>query len=78
MKYAGRTHGAGTETSEGYIAHREVFADCGLILAPVKLLKQGEGRIATTYTDGGYLFPIPMRKDGRLVFALPGGGEFVA
>ena len=72
-----RTNPAGTETSEGYIAHREVFADCGLVHAPVKLLKEGEGRIATVWRDGCHKFPIPLRRDGRMVFALPGGGEMV-
>ena len=77
-RYHSQTHGAGTETSEGYIPHREVFADCGMILAPVKLLKVCEGRIATHHTDGGYLLPVPLRRDGRLVFALPGGAEYAA
>lgn len=71
-----RTSGVGTETSEGLIKHRQVFGDFGVILAPVKLVKACEGRIATTYTDGGYLLPIPLRRGGQLVYALPGGGEF--
>lgn len=72
------TNPRGTETTEGYIPHREVFADCGLIHAPVKLVRECEGRIAMHYQFGGLKFPIPLRRDGRLVFALPCGGEFVA
>ena len=72
-----RTNPAGTETMEGYIEHRKVFTDCGVYLAPVKLLREGEGRIALGRRYNDHRFPYPERRDGRLVFALPGGGEMV-
>lgn len=65
-----------TETAEGIILHREVFADCGLILAPVKLQLMG-GHVARSRRDTAE-YPIPLRRDGRLVYALPGGGEILA
>lgn len=71
------TNPRGTETSEGWIPHREIFADCGLVHAPVKL-RTVPGSIVTAYTDGGNKFAMPLRRDGLLVFALPGGGEYVS
>ena len=73
---APRTNPAGTETSEGYIPHLEVFTDHGIIHAPVKLRTES-GAVVTNWTDGGYRFAVPLRRDGALVFALPGGGEYV-
>ena len=54
-------------TSEGAIPHRKYksYRLC------VKL--DTDNRILTT---NGYAYP-PLRRDGKLVFALPGGGEYV-
>ena len=72
------TRGA-TATSEGWIAHREGFADCGLILAPVKLAMNGSTLDRSVALYGtSWAVPVPLRRDGRLVFALPGGAELVA
>lgn len=65
-----------TLTSEGYIPHLQVSTDDGVILAPVKLQPDHDGRIRIK-TEGSEVTrrPAPMRRNGRLVFALPGGGE---
>lgn len=62
-----RTHTSkfGTNTRQGFIDH--LVTDDGIRL-PVKLDFDSE-RIEDTY--------FPLRKEGRLVFALPGGGEFL-
>jgi len=78
MKYQHQaTHGAGTETAEGYVAHKEVFCDQGLILAPVKVQVENR-RAVMQHCYGGYLLPLPVRRGNLLVYALPGGGEFAA
>lgn len=63
-----------TETSEGFIAHIEVFTNYGVIHAPVKL-DLGPKRAGTTDSRNR---PRPLRRStGSLVYALPGGEEFV-
>lgn len=54
-----------TKTTEGHIRHLELFTDAGIILAPVMVRLCEETRRL-----------IPVRRDGRLVYALPGGGEY--
>lgn len=57
----------GTETTEGFIPHaRVVYAD-GVLSAPIKLDDAGMRVLCA-----------PLRRDGKLVYALPGGGEVVA
>lgn len=65
-----------TLTREGAIPHLLVDTPFGTILAPVKLQAEPDGRIRTSNV-GSELSrrPAPMRRDGRLVFALPGGLE---
>ena len=59
----------GTETTEGFIPHaRIVYAD-GVLNAPVKL---------DVPKRGTHALCAPLRRDGMLVYALPGGGEVVA
>lgn len=69
----------GTYTCEGIIPH--LLLEGGL-LAPVKLVPQKgkEGNFGLAWEQRWNLgvntrAPVPMRRDGRLVFALPGGGE---
>ena len=63
-----------TETSDGVIPHMSV----GDLMCPVML--EIEPKKSGGYTikvdDDGY--PVPMRRAGRLVYALPGGRTFVA
>ena len=65
-----------TLTDEGYIPHLQVVTAIGVILAPVKLQPDADGKIRIK-TEGSEVTrrPAPMRRNGRLVFALPGGGE---
>lgn len=58
-----------TETSEGFIPHLEICGDFGLIHAPVCVMPHLRG------WKGDLM---PMRKDGKLVYALPGGGTVTA
>lgn len=59
----------GTETTEGFIPHiRIVYAD-GVLNAPVKL---------DVPKRGTRVLCAPLRLDGNLVYALPGGREVVA
>ena len=64
-----------TQTSEGYIPHLRVKTPGGLVMAPVKLQPNGRGKIVQYNREGAPVCPPPMRRDGRLVFALPGGAE---
>lgn len=57
-------------TREGAIPHLPVVTDAGMILAPVKLVLD-----SPIYLKANAIKPDPMRRNGRLVFALPGGGE---
>lgn len=56
-----------TETSDGLIAHRP-SPDGSIPACPVKVYP----------VRSGEQFPEPVRKQGRLIYALPGGGEFAA
>jgi hypothetical protein len=55
----------GTNTREGFIYHRKTTSGARL---PVKIDFNSE-RIDDTY--------FPLRRNGRLVFALPDGGEIL-
>ncbi|MGQ4661302.1 hypothetical protein [Lysobacter sp. F6437] len=68
-----------TYTDEGTIPHLAVVTEHGTIHAPVKLERYEHGKgyrleLSPMY-GGGDRLPKPMRRDGRLVFALPAGGE---
>ena len=69
-----------TETIEGRIPHLRLSTDMGVIHAPVKLVVETDidgGRSLTHYrrmSDDKPL-PVPLRRDGKLVYAIPGGGE---
>lgn len=68
-----------TITDEGVIPHLPVVTPDGTIHAPVKLERYEHGKgyrleLSPMY-GGGDRLPRPMRRDGRLVFALPGGAE---
>jgi len=56
-----------TETSEGFIPHLEICGDFGIIHAPVCIVPGLRGW-------KGDPMPMPMRRDGKLVYALPGPG----
>lgn len=68
-----------TFTSEGHIPH--LILGGGEIVAPVKLVTQGKGGNYGIAWELRYVLgvrtraPIPLRRNGRLVYALPGGGE---
>lgn len=64
-----------TLTNEGYIPHLQVVTPVGVLLAPVKLQPEPDGTIKTSDRSRNYVPPVAMRRDGRLVFALPGGLE---
>lgn len=68
-----------TMTSEGYVPHLKVVTGDGVILAPVKLRTVRVAKGVRVYLDyskeSDRRHPEPMRRNGRLVFALPGGGE---
>lgn len=65
-----------TMTREGPVRHLRVVTEIGVIHAPVKLQPDHDGRIRVgSYGSEEARFPSPMRRNGRLVFALPGGGE---
>lgn len=57
-----------TDTREGRIPHLPVWAGAQMYLAPVMI------------EDAGLMSarPKPLRRDGALVYALPGGVEVVA
>lgn len=68
-----------TMTSEGYIPHLKVVTDEGVILAPVKLRTVRVTKGVRVYLDyskeSDRRHPEPVRRDGKFVFALPGGLE---
>lgn len=73
---------SGIETLEGFIPHLRVVTSAGVIHAPVKLALtfDARGRTKVDYDTRNVedkRLPAPMRRDGRLVYALPGGGEVV-
>lgn len=60
---------AGTETREGLIPHLRITYAGGVLHAPVKVWPPVKGET----------LPRPMLdREKRMVFALPGGGEWVA
>ena len=63
-----------TYTTEGFIPHLLVQHRGGVFDAPVKLELSGTGHVLTDR----HATPTPMRRDGRLVFALPGCAEVLA
>lgn len=70
----------GTYTKEGIIPHLKIVTEYGTILAPVKVVcrtdRYGRQKVDIDYTGpDDYRQPMPLRRNGRLVFALPGGGE---
>lgn len=71
-----------THTTEGEIPHLRVIVFGGVIFAPVKLAltpnSYGHLRVEISEDAPSHQrFPTPMRRDGKLVFALPGGGEIL-
>ncbi len=61
----------GTQTSEGMIPHREHPIYTGLMM-PIKLAIPTQGPIAPWNEPFA-----PLRFAGKLVWALPGGGEYI-
>lgn len=74
MNAALRENFNSTPTSEGRIDHLELATDSGIIFAPVKIdwLKSCVREVKFSRE-----LPVPLRRKGRLVYALPGGGEFI-
>ena len=64
-----------TQTSEGLISHLQLVTECGVIRCPVKLQPSADGKIGGFDGSRNPVAPAPMRRAGRLVYALPGGGE---
>ena len=64
-----------TQTSEGLISHLQLVTECGVIRCPVKLQPNADGKIGGHDSNRNEVDPAPMRRGGRLVYALPGGGE---
>jgi hypothetical protein len=58
-----------TETCEGPIPHLSIVYDNGAFPAPVKIV---------TGMRGSKNEPVPYRRKGKLVYALPNGGEVAA
>ena len=68
-----------TETSEGLISHLQLVTELGVIRCPVKLQADADGEIRIKESGSEVSRrPAPMRRGGRLVYALPGGGEVTA
>jgi len=59
----------GTETAAGFIPHATVVYGDTVVHAPVKL---------DAPKRGGCGLRAPLRRDGKLVYALPGGEELVS
>lgn len=66
-----------TQTSEGLISHLQLVTECGVIRCPVKLQVGADGGISGHDSNRNEVDPSPMRRGGRLVYVLPGGGEVV-
>jgi len=69
-----------THTTEGAIPHLRIVTEYGIVHAPVKLVTAPNGRghmrvVIDETAPSHQRFPSPMRRDGKLVFALPGGLE---
>ena len=70
----------GTLTATGWISHLQWVTDAGMVSAPVKLRVEATangGRRVVTKHDGSadQRLPTALRRDGRYVYALPGGFE---
>ena len=63
-----------TETAQGRIPHLRIVHEGMEILAPVMIETDEWGR-AKTSRPGNATLPHPLRHLGKLVYALPGGGE---
>ena len=70
----------GTFTSAGFIPHLDVPTTSGKISAPVKILFDTARRgIAVVYeSNQNARVPTPPMRNGKYVFALPGGKEIEA
>lgn len=55
----------GTRTTAGFFHHLHLRLHGQRILAPVRILREGE-------------YTFPERRDGKLVYVLPGGTEVLA
>ena len=65
----------GTETSQGFVKH--LLHPSG-ILCPVCIKAFDGSPVTKKSMDGETLLPVPERnRDGRLVYAFPGGGRLV-
>lgn len=70
--------GGGTETTEGFIPHHK---NSDGIYMPVKIRTvvssrpHHKGRCVAVLGDNRY--PVPERRDGKLVYVLPGGGNYI-
>lgn len=62
-----------TATMLGKIPHLELFTSHGIVRAPVKVKREG-----AYSTSRGLPMPVRVQRDTAFVYALPGGGEFIA
>lgn len=70
-----------TDTTEGPIPHLRLTCEAGTFAAPVKLATERRGNgpgIAYARRNDGHSHPVPLVREGRYVYALPGGGEVLA
>lgn len=70
-----------TFTSAGYVPHIAIRLQEGRLLAPVKLATQRGPRGGNNIVYGprrDIAAPEPLCRDGKYVYALPGGGEMTA
>jgi hypothetical protein len=77
---ASRARPGTTWTREGAIPHLPVVTEAGMVHAPVRLVTRldAQGRVRVDMQRNGnddLRLPHPLRVDGRLVYALPGGGS---
>ena len=72
------THDA-TLTATGWISHLHWVTDAGMVSAPVKLETEptsiGQRIILNRDGSADKRLPTALRRDGRYVYALPGGLE---
>ena len=68
-----------TLTTTGWVPNLQWATEAGMVSAPVKLVAEpnGDGLRIMRLHDGSadQRLPTAMTRDGRLVFALLGGGE---
>lgn len=74
---------SGTFTRDGLIPHLQIVTAAGVILAPVKLETEPDGKGGRRILVGHHgaedkRLPRPVKRGGKLAFALPGGGEVLA